>query len=294
MAGGPGYIALISANGMITLGRSRRSPLGGGTVMGSDTVSAAFRAARQDPQVKAVVFRVDSRGGSPTASDAIRRESELTSEAGKPVVSLMGDIAGSGGYYVTLGSDAIVAQPGTLTGSIGVITGKPVFGALLERFGVTTDSVRSAEHAGMFDTDQPFTESEWERVNALLDEIYDDFVGKVAQARNMTREQVHEVARGRVWTGRDAHERGLVDELGGLETAVRLAREKADAGPLPLRTFPRAHPLDRFRPHESSEDVASAQPQSALNAWGSLENAAMALGLPTGGPLSMPGGWEIR
>ncbi|MCY9782360.1 signal peptide peptidase SppA [Nocardiopsis sp. EMB25] len=291
---GPGYIALISANGAITLGRSRRSPLGGGTIMGSDTVTAAFRAARRDPRVKAVVFRVDSRGGSPTASDAIRRESELTGKAGIPVVAAMGDVAGSGGYYVTLGADAVVAQPGTITGSIGVITGKPVFGALMERFGVTTDSVSSAEHAGMFDTDRPFTESEWERVNALLDEIYDDFVGKVAQARGMTREQVHEVARGRVWTGRDALERGLVDELGGLATAVRLARERAGAGPLPLRTFPRTHPLDRFRPHESSEDLASAQPQSTLSPWGALENAALAMGLPVGGPLSMADGWEIR
>jgi protease-4 len=294
---GPGHIALISANGTISLGRSRRSPLGGGTVMGSDTVAAAFRAARRDPQVKAVVFRVDSRGGSPTASDAIRRESELTSQAGIPVVSVMGDVAGSGGYYVTLGSDAIVAQPGTLTGSIGVIMAKPVLGGLLERFGVTTDAVSTGEHAGMFDTTHPFSESEWERVNALLDEIYEDFVAKVARARGMTRDQVHEVARGRVWTGQDAHERGLVDELGGLETAVRLAREKADAGALPLRPFPRPNPLDRFRTHESSEDVASAQPQSALeawSAWGPLEHAARALGLPAAGALTMTGDWEVR
>ncbi|WP_150250661.1 signal peptide peptidase SppA [Nocardiopsis deserti] len=289
-----GYIALISATGTISLGRTRRSPLGGGTVMGSDTVAAAFRAARKDPRVKAVVFRVDSRGGSPTASDAIRRESELTSQAGIPVVAVMGDVAASGGYYVTLGSDAVVAQPGTLTGSIGVITGKPVLGALKKQYGVTSDSVRTGEHAGMFDTDRPFTESEWERVNALLDEIYEDFTGKVATARKMTREQVHEVARGRVWTGRDAHERGLVDELGGLETAVRLARKKAGAGPLPVRAFPRPHPLDRIRQHESSEDVAASGPQTVVSAWGPLEHVAVAMGLPVGGPLMMPGLWEIR
>ena len=294
IAGGPGYIALISATGTISLGRTRRSPLGGGTVMGSDTVSAAFRAARRDPQVKAVVFRVDSRGGSPTASDAIRRESELTSQAGTPVIAAMGDIAGSGGYYVTLGADAIVAQPGTLTGSIGVLTGKPVLGALLERYGVTSDSVSTGEHAGMFDTERPFTESEWERVNALLDEVYEDFTDKVARARTMTREQVDEVARGRVWTGRDAHERGLVDALGGLETAVRLAREKAEAGPLPLRSFPHTHPLDRLRPHESSEDLGASGPQTALGAWGPLQHAAVAMGLPLGGPLMMPGNWEVR
>ncbi|MEU3311000.1 S49 family peptidase, partial [Nocardiopsis sp. NPDC006832] len=134
------HIALISATGGITLGKSRRSPLGG-AVMGSDTVCAAFRAARQDPRVKAVVFRVDSGGGSAIASDLIRHESQLTREAGKPVITTMGDVAGSGGYYVALGSDAIVAQPATITGSIGVLTGKPVLGALKERFGITSDSV---------------------------------------------------------------------------------------------------------------------------------------------------------
>ncbi|MBB6120766.1 signal peptide peptidase SppA [Nocardiopsis algeriensis] len=291
---GASCIALISATGTISTGRTRRSPLGGGTVMGSDTVCAAFRAARRDPDVKAVVFRVDSRGGSPTASDAIRREAELTSRAGKPVVAVMGDVAGSGGYYVTLGADAIVAQPGTLTGSIGVITGKPVLGPLLERYGVTSDAVSTGPHAGMFDLERPFSESEWERVNALLDEVYGDFTAKVARARSMTPEQVHEVARGRVWTGREAHERGLVDALGGLETAVRIARDKAGAGALPLRSFPRRGALDGLRAHESSEDLAASGPQSSLSAWGPLEGAALALGLPLGGPLSMPGAWEVR
>src|SRR5690625_1593678 len=158
-AGGTDYIAVISAGGTIMLGKSRRSALSGSTVMGSDTVGAAFRAARQDPQVKGVVFRVDSGGGSAVASDLIRRESELTQQAGKPVVTTMGGVAGSGGYYVALGSDAIVAQPGTITGSIGVITGKAVYGRLMERLGVTTDSVTRGEHAGMFTPERGFTES---------------------------------------------------------------------------------------------------------------------------------------
>ncbi|MDE3719770.1 signal peptide peptidase SppA [Nocardiopsis sp. N85] len=292
--GAADHIALITATGTISLGRTRRSPLGGGTVMGSDTVAAAFRAARRDPHVKAVVFRVDSRGGSPTASDAIRRESQLTREAGIPVVTTMGDFAGSGGYYVTLGSDAIVAQPGTLTGSIGVIVGKPVLGPLLERYGITSETVGTGEHAGMFGSDRAFTESEWERVNALLDQVYDDFTAKVGAARNMTRDQVHEVARGRVWTGRDARERGLVDALGGLETAVRIAREKVGGRALPLRPFPRQHPLDRLRQHESSEDPAAAQPQSSLSAWGPLRHVAAVLGLPEGGPLTMPDPGRLR
>lgn len=287
------HIALISAQGGITLGKSRRAPLSG-PVMGSDTVCAAFRAARQDPRVRAVVFRVDSGGGSAIASDLIRRESQLTREAGKPVITTMGDVAGSGGYYVALGSDAIVAQPATITGSIGVLTGKMVLGALKERFGITSDSVQQGAHAGMFDSEKGFSDSEWERINTLLDTIYDDFVTKVAAARGRTWDEIHEVAKGRIWTGADALERGLVDELGGLETAVRLARDKAGAGALPVRSFPRAHPLDRLRRHESSEDLAANEPQSVLSPWGSLEHVAARLGLPAAGPLSMPGTWEIR
>ncbi|HIY40954.1 MAG TPA: signal peptide peptidase SppA [Candidatus Nocardiopsis merdipullorum] len=294
VGGGSGYLALISAQGGINVGRSRRSPLGGGNVMGSDTVCAAFRAARQDPQVKGVVFRVNSPGGSAVASDLIRRESELTREAGKPVITTMGDVAGSGGYYVALGSDAIVAQPATITGSIGVITGKPVYGQLLERFGISTDSVTRGEHAGMFDGFEPFSDSEWERVNALLDDIYQDFVAKVARSRGRTWEEIHEVAKGRIWTGADARERGLVDELGGLETAIRLARDRVGDGPLPVRAFPRPNPLDQLRPDESSEDLSSAGPENSLAPWGSPMGVAAHLGLPTAGPLIMPGVWNIR
>ncbi|WP_046468109.1 signal peptide peptidase SppA [Allosalinactinospora lopnorensis] len=288
-----GYIALISGAGLITTGRSHRSPLGG-TVLGSDTLAAAFRAARRDPHVRAVVFRVDSRGGSPVASDVIRREARMTSEAGTPVIATMGDFAGSGGYYVTLGADAIVAQPGTLTGSIGVYMGKAVLSGLMDKLGVSTESIDGGEHAGMFHSGRQFSESEWRRINAMLDHVYDDFTVKVAEARGMTREQVHELARGRVWTGRDAYEGGLVDELGGLETAVRLAREKAG---LPagtnLRSYPQTNPLERMLPAESSEDrAATAQLRPA--SWGSLAQLSAEIGLPAAGPLVMPGNWEIR
>ncbi|WP_017577568.1 signal peptide peptidase SppA [Nocardiopsis kunsanensis] len=293
-AGGPDYIAVISAGGAIMLGKSRRSALSGGTVMGSDTVGAAFRAARQDPQVKGVVFRVDSGGGSAVASDLIRRESELTRQAGKPVVTTMGGVAGSGGYYVALGSDAIVAQPGTITGSIGVITGKAVYGRLMERLGLTTDSAARGEHAGMFSSDRRFTESEWERINAILDSTYEDFVTKVARARGRTWDEIHEVAKGRIWTGADAHERGLVDELGGLETAIRLVRDRVGAGALPVRGFPRTHPLDQLRRHESSEDLSAADPETTLSPWGALADVAAQLGLPETGPLTMPGSWDLR
>ncbi|TDQ53596.1 signal peptide peptidase SppA [Actinorugispora endophytica] len=289
-----GYVALVSGVGQVVPGRSRRSPLGGGAAMGSDTVAAAFRAARADPQVRAVVFRVDSPGGSYTASDVIWREVGLTRRSGTPVVVSMGEVAGSGGYFVSVGADAIVAQPGTITGSIGVFMGKAVLSGLLGRLGITSDSIDGGEHAGMFSSGRRFTDSEWERVDAMLDHIYDDFTAKVAEGRGMTREQVHEVARGRVWTGRDALERGLVDELGGMETAVRLAREK---GGLPstaaVRHFPRLGPLERFVPAESSEDRA-ATARARLSAWGPLAAASARLGLPAAGPLVMPGTWEIR
>lgn len=287
------YIGLIPATGMIITGRSRRAPIGG-PVIGSDTLAAAFRAARRDPRVRAVVFRVDSRGGSPVASDIIRREVQLTSEAGTPVIATMGDVAGSGGYYITLGADAIVAHPGTLTGSIGVYMGKAVLAGLLGKLGINTESVDSGEHSAMFNSDRQFSDSEWQRIDAMLDHVYDDFTSKVAEARGMTREQVHDLARGRVWTGSDAREGGLVDQLGGLDTAVRMAREKAG---LPVsasvRPYPQMHPLERMRPAESSEDrTAAARVQ--FDAWGPLAGLSARLGLPAGGPMSMPGTWEIR
>ncbi|RCV49781.1 signal peptide peptidase SppA [Marinitenerispora sediminis] len=289
------YVGLISGVGQIVTGRSRRSPLGGGSAMGSDTVAAAFRAARRDPHVRAVVFRVDSPGGSYIASDAIWREVRLTRESGTPVVVSMGDVAGSGGYFVALGADTIVAQPGTLTGSIGVFVGKAVLTGLLSRLGVSSDSVDAGEHARMFASDRGFTESEWERVNAMLDHIYDDFTAKVAASRGMSRERVHELARGRVWTGRDAAANGLVDTLGGVETAARIAREKAGLPPLAaLRPFPRPHPLERLVPAESSEDRTAAAARLRLSSWGPLAELSARLGLPAAGPLVVPGTWEIR
>ncbi|MUL42730.1 signal peptide peptidase SppA [Streptomonospora sp. PA3] len=290
-----GYIALITATGVITQGRSRRTALGGET-MGADTVAAALRAARRDRNVRAVVFRVDSRGGSAVASDAIRREVALTREAGTPVVASLGDIAGSGGYYIVMDADAIVARPGTLTASIGVYSGKPVLAGLLERLGVNSESVDGSAHSGMFGSDRGFSDSEWERVNAMLDNTYEDFTGKVARARGLSAEQVDAVARGRILSGSDALAGGLVDDLGGLPAAVRLAREKAGLPKGRLRPFPVAGPWERLMPAESSEDRAAA-PQSALalggDALGLTELAARA-GVPASAPLMVPGSWEVR
>ncbi|MEV7964939.1 signal peptide peptidase SppA [Sphaerisporangium sp. NPDC088356] len=292
---GERVIALIHGNGMIRLGRSGRSPLGGGGAMGSDTICAAFRAARRDDNVKAIVFRVDSPGGSYVASDAIWREVVLARKAGKPVIISMGDLAASGGYFVSMAADVIVAQPGTLTGSIGVFGGKPAVGELLSRIGVTSESVDVGANSGMFSPSRAYSEPQWARVNAWLDRIYDDFVGKVAQGRGIDRDRAHELARGRVWTGADAFGGGLVDELGGLEDALALARSRVNLPKdAPVRSYPRMHPLERLRPPDSSDDKAAALSQVRLEAWGPLTRLATDLGLPAQGPLTLPGWWTIR
>lgn len=287
-------VALVQGHGAIRLGRSGRGLLPGqGAAMGSDTIAAAFRAAARDDRVKAIVFRIDSPGGSYVASDTIWREVVLARRAGKPVVVSMGAMAASGGYFVAAPADLIVAQPGTLTGSIGVVFGKPVVGGLLDRLGIGLGSVENGAHARMYAPTRDFTAEEWSQVGDFLDRIYDDFVGKVAEGRELSRDRVHEVARGRVWTGADAHERGLVDELGGLGRAVELARKKAGLpADAPVRAYPRVSPVDRLRPADSSEDRTAAS--ARLDAWGPLSGLAARLGLPPGGPLLLTGAWDVR
>src|SRR6516165_6221428 len=287
-------VALIHASGPIRRGRSGRGPLSGGA-MGSDTVSAALRTAAADRRVRAIVLRVNSPGGSYVASDTIWREVVRARQTGTPVVVSMGDVAASGGYFIAMAADAIVAQPGTVTGSIAVLTGKPVTSSLLERVGITTDSVTVGAHADMFSTTRPFSEEEWAKINSWLDRIYADFTGKVAIGRNMTPAQVHEVARGRVWTGSDAAAVGLVDLLGGLDDAVAMARGKAmlpDSAP--LRGFPRITPLDRLRRPESSEDHAAAGASLLAESWGPVWRLAAGAGLPPFGPLHLPIPWTFQ
>jgi protease-4 len=280
-------VALIHGTGTIGLGRSHRGP--GGSGMGSTTVAAALRSAARDPDVAAILFRVDSPGGSYAASDTIRREVQLARRAGKPVVVSMGTVAGSGGYFVSMAANLIVASPATLTGSIGVFGGKAVIDRLLDRAGIGTASIAEGAHALMFSSRQPYSADELELLHRWLDRVYDDFVGKVAEDRGMTAERAHEVARGRVWTGADAAERGLVDELGGLATAVALARER---GKLPtrrdladVRHYPRIKPQDRLHAPRSSDDPAAA---AAAFGWGPMAAIAARLGLPGAGPLLMP------
>lgn len=308
------FVAVIYATGPIRAGRSGRGPLSGPAI-GSDTVTAALRAASGDDRARAILLRVDSPGGSYTASDSIWREVVRARSGGTPVVVSMGDVAASGGYFIAMAADEIIAQPGTLTGSIGVVTGKPVVRDFLERAGVTTDTVAEGAHGTMFAPTHPFSDEEWEKVNTWLDHIYADFTGKVAAGRGMSDQQVQAIARGRVWTGADAAANGLVDSLGGLSAAAAVARRRgglpADA---PLRLFPRVGPIEQLRPHESSEDraaPASLRPGPgapglpglaaalvpglglAAEAWGPLGRLAAHFGLPPYGPLMMPGHWRI-
>ena len=291
------FVAVIYASGPIKQGRSNRSPLSGSS-MGSDTVAAALRSATSDERVRAVLLRVNSPGGSAVASDTIWREVVRTRAAGKPVVVSMSDVAASGGYYISMAADVIVAQPGTLTGSIGVILGKPVFEEAFGRIGITTDSVSVGTGATMFAPTHPFSEDEWQRINTWLDAIYRDFTEKVASGRRMTVERVHEVARGRVWTGADAAQNGLVDELGGMSAAAEIARRRAGlpAG-APLRVYPRLTPLDQLRPPESSESRPAAAATLNLgfaDAWGPAWRLAAQAGLSPYGPLMLPGRWTIN
>jgi protease-4 len=280
-------VALVPAVGNVALGRSRRGALGGPT-MGSDTVSAALRHAAEDDAVRAVVLRVDSPGGSAVASDVMWRAVLTVKRAGKPVVASMGDVAASGGYYIAMGADAIVAGPGTLTGSIGVLGGKPVVTELVARLGITTGEIRVGEHAGMFSTRRPYADDEWQRVQDYLDAVYDDFTRKVAEGRGMSQAQVHEVARGRVWTGADAIDRGLVDHLGGLDLAVSLARDMAGLREdrSVVREYPRISILDRLRSPASSDSPAAVA--TGVEAIGPIPVLAARLGLPAIGVLVMP------
>jgi protease IV len=235
-------IALIFGTGAVQRGENTISPLVGGAAMGSESITRAFRDAVASPDIRAIVFRVDSPGGSYVASDAIWREVVRAREAGKPVVVSMGDVAGSGGYFVAMAADRIVAHPSTITGSIGVFAGKMLVGDLSSRVGVTWDDVRVGGNATMWSIVEGYSESERERLETNLDRIYDDFTRKAASGRGLSVDSIDALARGRIWTGTDAWRAGLVDELGGYEVALRLARELAGVEPdasVELRVFPR-------------------------------------------------------
>ncbi len=220
-------IALIYGVGGVTRGKSDYDPVQGSQNMGSETVAAAIRAAVADKDIKAILFRVDSPGGSYVASDTIWREVVNAHKAGKPVIVSMGDLAGSGGYFVAMAADKIVAQPGTITASIGVLGGKILTSGFWSKIGLSWDEVHDGANATMFTGIQDYTPAEWARFEAWLDRVYVDFTGKVAAGRKLPKDKVLEIAKGRIWSGQDAKNLGLVDELGGYDTALKLAKKAA-------------------------------------------------------------------
>src|SRR5688572_16481407 len=219
-------VAVINASGVINSGSSGFDPVNG-AVIGSDSLVGYIRDARADDSIKAIVLRVDSPGGSSTASDVIWRELSISRENDRPVIVSMSDLAASGGYYIALGGDAIVAQPGTLTGSIGVYTGKFVTTGSLDKLGANIESTSDGKHAEIYSPDRRFTPEERSKIQESMQLVYDQFIERTAAARHMPPEKVDEVAQGRVWTGEQARQIGLVDEIGGLYKAIDLAKQRA-------------------------------------------------------------------
>jgi protease-4 len=219
-------IAIIHATGVINSGTSGFDPVNG-AVVGADSLVEYIREARADRSIRAIVLRVDSPGGSSTASDVIWRELSISRENQRPVIVSMSDLAASGGYYIALGGDAIVAQPGTLTGSIGVYTGKFVTTGSLDKLGANIESTSDGKHAEIYSPDRRFTPEERAKIQESMQLVYDQFIERTAAARHMPPEKVDEVAQGRVWTGEQARQIGLVDDIGGLYKAIDLAKQRA-------------------------------------------------------------------
>jgi protease IV len=269
-------VAVVTLDGTIASGRGGPQFLPFGThSAGADTIAAALRANAADDSVSAIVLRVDSPGGSVNASETVWREVVRARERGKPVVASMGAVAASGGYYVAMGADAIVANPATITGSIGVFTGKFVVRDLKDRLGVGSDTVRTNANADAWSVDTPFTPEQQAHREAEADLIYADFVQRVAQGRNLSTEAVDTVAQGRIWTGADALARGLVDELGGFRAAVRRAKVLAgldEDTEVRIVSYPSPSLLEMVRPGAAAAGLVGRA------VAGILENVEQALG----------------
>ena len=221
-------IAVITGQGAVTLGDSQGGRLFGDVQMGSDTVAPALLEAARDDKIQAIVLRVDSPGGSYVASDTIWHAVRRARELGTPVVVSMGNIAASGGYFVAAPADRIYAQPGTITGSIGVGSGKFVTTGLWDKLEIAFDGVQVGRNADFWSANHDFTDQQWAKLQQFLDQTYADFKQKVGSGRDLSPEQVEQAAQGQIWSGADAKARGLVDELGGLQAAIAGARELAE------------------------------------------------------------------
>ena len=221
-------IAVLYAAGVITSGSSTQDTVNG-AVVGSDTIVDQLERIRDDDSIRAIVLRVDSPGGSSVASDVIWRELSITRDENpsRPLIASMSDLAASGGYYISMPAQVIVAQPATLTGSIGIYGGKVVLDGTAEMVGITTETVQAGRNAAINSPFERFTPEQREKVLAYMEDFYGIFLEKAAESRGATTGEIDAVARGRVWTGQQAYERGLVDELGGLDAAIAIAKERA-------------------------------------------------------------------
>jgi protease-4 len=281
--------ALVYGSGAVVVGSGHLGPAGS-PVLASDTVGEAIERAAEDAEVAAIVLRIDSPGGSPLASEIVWSAAEKARAAGKPVVASVSNVAASGGYYVLCGADAVVASPGSLVGSIGVFAVRPVIGGLLEKLGIGVESMTRGAHADLLLASRPLRAAARERLRADIDGIYDLFVQRVAAGRGLSVEAVDAVGRGRVWTGEQALGRGLVDELGGLRTAVRRAKVLAGLDPaadVELVTYPPPRSLAEQVSDALREARLAAQPRLPLP--GLLRRLeALADALPEGVPLLVP------
>ena len=234
-------IAVIYAAGNIVSGKGSKDQ------MGSETISKAIREARLDNDVKAIVLRVNSGGGSALASDVMWRETTLAKKA-KPFIVSMGDVAASGGYYIACAADKIVASEKTITGSIGVFGVIPnMEGFFNNKMGITFDGAKTNDHADMMSLFKPLTGEEKDIIQIGVEKIYDDFITKVAAGRGMTKAEIDAIGQGRVWIGNDALEIGLVDEIGGLNRAIDIAQEMAKLENFELENYPkRKDPVEQF------------------------------------------------
>jgi len=261
-------IAVIFAAGEINMGLSGGQSLLGGDVLGADTLAEQLRQARNNYAVKAVVLRVDSPGGSAVASDIILREAELLARK-KPLVISMSDLAASGGYWISMSAQKIFAWPETITGSIGIISGKFVLKGLYDKLGINKEIVKTSEFAGMYSDYQPFSDREKEKIMADMQKIYGEFLKKVADNRKMAVSAVEQIARGRVWSGQAALGLRLVDGLGGLNEALAEAKKLARI-PLSEKIGVRIYPQKKSF-WEMLFELADVKAQNPLDVQARLE-----------------------
>ncbi len=286
--GVPGFntgsvIAFVGGQGTVVTGGSEdgSNPFSRNLTMGGDTISAAIQAATKDKTVKAIVFRVSTPGGSPSASDQIHDAIARAQDAGKPVVISMGQYAASGGYYVSANADKIVALPSTITGSIGVLGGKVALRDTYAKIGYNVEAIDvGGDYVGAYSGDEPFTQSQRKAYHDQLEDIYNDFTTRVATGRNIPIDRVKEIAKGRVWTGAQAKDRGLVDAHGGIMKAIEMARELAEIDAdkkIYLKMFPRPKTTQQQIEQLFGASASLAQSQALMQELAEMPEVKAAL-----------------